>query len=455
MLFQKVYHYLSLPFIKSKNEIDALNGLRAYSIIAVIILHLWGLYRSLGALSEVNHFLDLFLSQYQSVMDLFFMLSGFLISGWFFDNQHLLYNANQTQSGIIRSRNSLSPVIKKNTAYLHYLLKRFFRIVPVYYLAILIYALFSYHQIQNLSSIPPTEEVARALETYQILLSSSWNDALFVSNYTKTRLMSHGWSLSAEVQFYILIPFYLYFYFKFAPRHRIILLVVSMLPAFILRILLMETLSADTDSYNREVYYPFHTRYDSFLAGILLMEIYYSFLKREPSLIEDRQEPYVHNFEIKILSYIQHPHSAKQKITELILLGVSFTIMLLSQGVLSNKHHPALYASRFTFFQISFGIIFLLALIDGSMTSRLLSGTILRSISRISYGMYLSHILVLPWITGRVFGAHSVSIANSSYGIIAIILVCILATYITGLLSYYFIEQPFMMLRKFLHDRLA
>jgi peptidoglycan/LPS O-acetylase OafA/YrhL len=162
----------------------SLNGLRAFSILLVIMAHL--------GLSKRGSYSVLFNGALG--VNVFFVISGFLIT-----------------TLCIKERNLTGKLSLKN-----FYIRRFLRIFPVAYLYILVIMLLSYF-------------FGFRIPGFQLL-----GAALYIMNfsYFKTHhftwLTAHYWSLSLEEQFYIIFPFIL----KWSPKVFLwaILFVVAALP---------------------------------------------------------------------------------------------------------------------------------------------------------------------------------------------------------------------------------
>jgi peptidoglycan/LPS O-acetylase OafA/YrhL len=111
---------------------------------------------------------------------LFFVLSGFLITGILLDCRHLAESTAQPPMHFVRQ----------------FYIRRFLRIFPIYYLAIGIALLFNF---------PLAREIWGWLITY------SSNLYITVSN-TWIGLFSHFWSLAVEEQFYLFWPWIILFF---------------------------------------------------------------------------------------------------------------------------------------------------------------------------------------------------------------------------------------------------
>ena len=159
------HHKINLP-----TKFYGLDHLRALAIILVLIFHyqLWFTH---------PNWTNWFLQIGWTGVDLFFVLSGFLISSQLFAQ--------------VKKGNKIS--IKE------FYIKRFFRIIPIYYFIIAIY--FSFPFFREKEALPPL-----------------WNFLTFTQNFgtdtAKFGTFSHVWSLCVEEHFYLFFPFILIFLLK-------------------------------------------------------------------------------------------------------------------------------------------------------------------------------------------------------------------------------------------------
>jgi peptidoglycan/LPS O-acetylase OafA/YrhL len=162
------------------SRIPELDGIRGLAILLVLVLHyfveLTIPYVKAGW--QIKSLLLLQLSW--SGVDLFFVLSGFLIGG-------ILLDAKFADS-----------------YYRTFYLRRFYRIVPVYFLLIAAYVIGAY-------CLPSATKPLGELFDRQIPL---WPYPLFLQNLFMTWHQGYGsgwlgvtWSLAVEEQFYLLLPF--------------------------------------------------------------------------------------------------------------------------------------------------------------------------------------------------------------------------------------------------------
>ncbi|CUI40541.1 O-acetyltransferase OatA [Achromobacter xylosoxidans] len=147
--------------------IKGLNALRALSVALVIMSHV-GILAAVSS-PALKSFFTVF-NAFTGVM-FFFVISGFLIT--------TLLIAEKERTGTIGIKNFFA--------------RRALRILPLYYLALLIAALFGFFGVQKI----PVEALINGV-TY------TYN---FVQQKHNVGFLSHLWSLAVEEQFYLIWPF--------------------------------------------------------------------------------------------------------------------------------------------------------------------------------------------------------------------------------------------------------
>jgi len=195
------------------SRIPELDGIRGLAILSVLCFHYISIQGDASPGSIVDRLQRLVILGGTGV-DLFFVLSGFLIGGILLD-------------------------VKDSPRYFRtFYARRFFRIIPVYFAWITVYVL-----------------IVRFAGKYLLALSHSgnrpplgylvYNHYLFLQNFYLDKFhnlagawFDHTWSLAVEEQFYLVIPLLVYF----LPRkaYKIFLLSVIFLEP-VLRIVLLKT----------------------------------------------------------------------------------------------------------------------------------------------------------------------------------------------------------------------
>lgn len=152
-------------FVEMQQErIKSLDGLRGIAILLVLTFHLL----SFGPLTSV------FMFGWMGV-DLFFVLSGFLITGILIDTKN------------------------EKAFYKTFLIRRALRILPLYYAVVIAFAL-----------IAPLFQVTSWFEKYQFYFWTHTSNYLFLT-HGFFKPLGHFWSLAIEEQFYLVWPFVVLF----------------------------------------------------------------------------------------------------------------------------------------------------------------------------------------------------------------------------------------------------
>ncbi len=335
---------------------------------------------------------------FRTGVDLFFILSGFLI-----------------YSGLLEEKKRTNTLNLKM-----FYLKRTLRIMPAYYICLII----TYFQSRNLlnfyQSHPDLAPNGIAgIQKLATTISTSWADFFYISNYFNHRLFLYGWSLSIEEQFYLVIPgLCLLFFFKISDKIRRISLLGLFFVPLIIRIFYMFL-----GFKEGIVLYHTETRFDTIICGMLIAELF--FWKPDFFKLWNSKIPY--------------------------LLGFG-AILFLSFGYLTERAGWGL-VFNFTGFHLGYSSLFILSLWEGGIINRFFSLSIFRPFSRISYTMYLWHTPCTAIALGIIFGTKiPESLAwrsfwlTGAFAVIVSFLVCIPIFYVT--------ERPFLLLRDYLIKRM-
>jgi peptidoglycan/LPS O-acetylase OafA/YrhL len=220
-----------------QNKYNGLDHLRALAILIVLLYHYCKLFphpewtEILGSFGWVG-------------VDLFFVLSGFLIASQLFEGIKENNNVNLRE----------------------FYFKRFFRIIPAYLTVVLLY--FAVPMFKEREGLAPL-----------------WKFLTFTQNIgldLKTqRAFSHAWSLCIEEQFYLLFPLML-FGLTFIRKRKVMLwgLLVLFLGTALLRLLSWNLFVAPLEddpsfglNWSKYLYYPTYNRLDSLLVGVGLAAV--------------------------------------------------------------------------------------------------------------------------------------------------------------------------------------
>ncbi|SDP63318.1 acyltransferase [Phyllobacterium sp. OV277] len=200
--------------------IPGLNGLRGISALLIIVYHAKVLSLPGGSLG----------------VDVFFVLSGFLITS--------IISAELEQTGRLNFRNFYA--------------KRALRLFPALALVVIAFLLFS-HFVFTLMS--PHDDLQASVFTALYLMN--WSRAF---GWARFNVLDHTWSLSVEEQFYLVWPLICIGLFRLPTlRAKIICTSILLIASIVIRYILTFK-GASTD----RIYNGFDTRADDLLAGCLL-----------------------------------------------------------------------------------------------------------------------------------------------------------------------------------------
>lgn len=233
-------------FRPKESELKPLNGLRALAIIFVVLNHY-----VIGIIDKVvlPESLKIIYLNFWSGVDLFFVLSGFLISKGLWENWQRDSKLN----------------------FKSFYIKRTLRIFPAYYFFLTITSLIGKTMVGIAEQKGMYDEANRLKQG----LSNSWGDYLFLGNYIQG-INTHTWSLSSEEQFYLIFPILcsiLFFRLEFKLR-QLVLWIVYLVPLICRIATLYAIEESSTPPYFKEIYYPFQTRFDSLIIGVIVMDLH-------------------------------------------------------------------------------------------------------------------------------------------------------------------------------------
>ena len=206
--------------VTQDGRIIELDGLRGLAVLSVVLAHYFG---------EVNHRIFVFDLGWLGV-DLFFVLSGFLIGGILIDNRG------------------------SATFFSTFYIRRALRIFPIYYLVLILALAFSDTAGGHSWADPHFPAVVYATYAQNIMSALSGLDG---------KSFQPLWTLAVEEQFYLLAPFFIYFC---PPRFLSKIIVAMIFAAPALRALLLLSLSYP-QNVGAEMFLP--CRWDALLLGVL------------------------------------------------------------------------------------------------------------------------------------------------------------------------------------------
>jgi peptidoglycan/LPS O-acetylase OafA/YrhL len=365
----------------SKNKLYGLDHLRALAICFVFIYHYSIFYHP--------EWTTTFGKFGWTGVDLFFVLSGYLIASQLF-TRISLYKSISLQQFFIR---------------------RFFRIIPPYLVVVSIYFLFPYvHEREALAPL--------------------WKYMSFTQNLgldLRTQgTFSHAWSLCIEEQFYMVLPLLLsgLIYFN-AIKKGYWFLIALFLSGFLVRLYCYQVvLQPHSESgdfgvlWYKWIYYPTFCRLDGLLVGVAIAAL----LQFMPALGK------------RVLRYGNM----------LLLLGC----MILAGAYFLCLEEQSFAASIFGFpvVSIGYGVLVLGALSPGSLLYNYRSG-VTTTIASLSYGVYLIHKFIIHITQGQLIKLDVDREGNLMF------ISCVLIVLTGAWLLHKLVERPFMNIRdKVLHQ---
>lgn len=389
--------YFLNVFRRDPAEILPLNGVRGIAYFMLIYVHITHAVEF--KLAPANEFLLRFIYNSSSCIDMFFVLSGYLIAGQLM--------RELSRSGTID--------LKK------FYLKRTLRIFPPYYLFLL---------FQTFWVIPMAAKINPAMgEQIRALQSRSIYDFLYISNYFDGTL-PHGWSLSLEEQFYLFFPLILLIAFTRVPQKNwpYVLLVLYILPLayrfWIHYNILVNVPPADARvAYLKWIYTPTQGHIDAIIPGAIAAYI-----------VDFRKDLWEKMTSSALRRGLWQGGAAA------LWLLITFSVHEYEPGVGSQ-------VLRFNAYSIAWGILILISLHPQSIAAKVLSLQIWAIPARLSYCAYLLHILASGILIRRFLMRPIISLSDIFIMWIPTALGVLGFAYILHLIA----ERPFMMLR----DRLV
>lgn len=366
----------------SVNRFAGLDHLRALAIIIVFAYH----YAVMSG--SPQHLYEYGGSFGWTGVDLFFVLSGFLIGGQLF--------------GRLARQQSIS--------YGEFYFKRFLRIVPAYLFVLGLYL--AIPAFKERSQLPPL-----------------WRFLTFTQNFgldlSKEGAFSHAWSLCIEEQFYLVLPLFIIGLTTIKAHSKAVWLLPALfIIGFAARLFSWYHFVAPHlqnpeqkgfgAAYYRYIYYPTYSRLDGLLAGVTLAAFYH--------------------FQPKAwISITKHGN-------RLFLLGL--LLLAAAWGVAHDENQYTFRGAIFGYplISLAYGVIVLAALSPSCFLYRH-SSRITGLIATLSYSIYLTHKqlnhLVHLFLEKQGF-------EKDGYPIFWI---CIVVSFLGGWLLHLVVEKPFLRLR--------
>ena len=366
---------------RPKSWYPGLDGVRAVAVFLVFTVHYLG---------RPTHYIG-----WSGVL-IFFVLSGFLITGILFDNQHESH----------RFRNFYA--------------RRTLRIFPLFYfvwLCIFVAGPFLHAQWHPILFLWPTY-----LGNYARFIGGLHADRIYTSFPRFSLEIGHFWSLAVEEQFYLLWPLVVFFVRGRRALIRICIAVIVAVP--FLRLALVVAMPPHILA-NEFLYRMTFSQVDGFLFGGLL-----ALLMRGPE-------------EAAVL------RSAPALLWGAIAaLGLSSVLNqgIHVQAVVPSQPWMSIYG--FTLLNIAAGGLILSSLQPRTLVFRVMTLWPLRVLGKYSYGFYVYHVLLAPFLS---YVMPAIDISRPKRVVYAHMIlgwtIDFLAVLAVSAASYHWIEAPFLRLK--------
>jgi len=399
---------------RPKNNFKAIDGIRAIAVLWVIIFHVWIFQHNTfpDILGEVaQNPLLVWITKGDLGVDLFFVISGFLIGSILFKE----YKRTKTLN------------------FKSFYLRRFLRLFPVYLFSMIIALYFL---------------DGNGAERW----TTAWSNLIYVNNYVFKSYMGWTWSLAIEEQFYIVIPFLIVFLFPKFRKKRVLFSILAIIPIILTYYYSVHIFNFEIP-YNREIfgdiwqewfwgYYMLtHLRYGGLLSGVIAA--------------------YIHiNHSEQVLYFFQK----KKNLSNFLILFsiVSFLLISsLSLGQAAPVEESIFYElprNVGVYYEIihrelfSYAVVFLMMACLYSKSriiqplNTFLSANFFYPIAKISYSAYLFHVMFMEWFF-PIFTEY----AKNSLTTIQIVftngIISIAVTILVAGLMLVLIEEPFNKLK--------
>jgi peptidoglycan/LPS O-acetylase OafA/YrhL len=373
------------------NRYPSLHGLRVLAIVSVVQFHVTWVFAGERGVRLDREFAASSLTVFFG-MDLFFMLSGFLI-------------------GMILLR-SLAKSGSQNLK--RFYIRRVSRTFPSYYVVLTYLALTTALTASQVEHLP-----------WEYLYGTN-----FVSLLRSDIVMFWGWSLALEEQFYLTVPILFFVLHRLkSERMRLTLLMCVWAAALVIRFAIFLKRAPWTDLQLYEaLYFRPHTRFDTLVAGIILAFVH-------------------HHWGPQITAWLKAPlHRAL-----LGLMSLACLWLLVMPDMFGAEHLQLVHVFAWgTVTSVMyFGV--LLLLIHGDTDGWIhhaLSLPFFRKVATLGYGVYLVHIPVLDLVI--VPAAQAAQARHWSMLLVwpAALLALMLSSLALAYVMHVIIEKPALRLRE-------
>lgn len=352
-----------------KNKLDFVDCLRGYAILGVVFTH------ATNKVSNLPTWLENIGIQGARGVQLFFIVSAFT----------LLYSLHQ--------KYDTNKIGVKD-----FFIRRFFRIAPTFYFALIFYS-----GIDILTFKLGLSEHTNAYSFGSVFAALTFTNLLNI-NWLYS-LVPGGWSISAEMLFYLTVPL-IFIYIKNL-KNAIILVLCALIVSFSsTQIALKLGIGEPSMVRNEFLFHWFPNQLPIFSLGILLF-----------FLLKNR---------LKGITI------SKVKGNILIISSIiGITVLSILNGV-GGDYFPSHFLFGICFIGLAYGL--------GTVNKHLLVNKISKFIGEVSFSMYLIHFFVLDVVV-LLIGNKIQTQLPSSMALIVIYVLTLIISIFLSYLSYRFIEQ--------------
>ncbi|MBM9549004.1 acyltransferase [Leptospira sp. 201903074] len=379
------------------NETLSLHAMRGIGILFVLMVHFC--HTLAKEAFNVNPELFGFFTNFTSVLDAFFVLSGYLISDQ-------LFSAHKKG---------------KDMSFKKFFRNRVLRIFPGYYFFITTIIILTFLQILLIDNVIQKKGITdvAVLSDFASLkarFSSSWADFVFVGNYIKG-IHDHTWSLSVEEQFYLFIPFFMTFVLFKHPKHTMTFLGILYFIAILFRIFYFYSDAVIIKS--EKMYYSTETRYDAFIVGIMIA--YWGQYKQD---------------------------FLKSKLFNSSVALSIFAVLLSINHLIPRNDSFLSVTFKYNVINIGYGFLLIFCLHTKERAYDTKLGSIYKStivfLARTSYTVYLWHLTISSILGNSGLITKPENIHPGVYYVTYFLIYCIIS-FLVGFVLYRFIEYPFIL----------
>ena len=355
-------------------RIKEIDGIRGIAILLVVSFHYIN-----NQLVDSSFYIGQLMAKITGFgwvgVDLFFVLSGFLIGT-------VLLNT-----------------LKSKNYFKTFYLRRIFRIIPNYFLLILIFILVKTSDLFDDNYFLTGNDVV-PLWSYFLMVHNFFMSSL---NNLGNDSMSITWSIGIEEQFYLVIPLLLW---RLNPKY---------IPYLMVLFIVLSILSRNVFGHWIDKYVLIYCRLDSLSMGV-------------------------------IIAWLNRYYVIKDVVCKIrnILFIVLFITMIASAYFYVSYGDLGIY--KHTLFSLVFSILILFALgLNSNLYGTFLRCDLLCWIGRLSYSLYLFHFIILGFVH-HYSGKHGCIIRNVND--ILLTFMALVISFCFSIILYRFYEEPFVRMGK-------